>query len=155
MKSNYIDTKSIIQVIGSLYQNPSLLDDTQYKFNEEDFPQEFHKIMFGSIYNLHVLGAKVITANTIEDYLEQRDKKLAVYKAYNGAEWLQNCIDTVSVATFDYYFKRMKKFTLLRMYDSCGVDVKYIYDANNVMAFRRRHFVFCPTINYCNLFYLF
>ena len=138
MKSNYIDTKSIIQVIGSIFQNPSLLDDIQYKFNEEDFPQDFHRIMFGSIYNLHALGAKVITINTIEDYLEQRDKKFAVYKAYNGAEWLQKCIESVSVATFDYYYKRMKKFTLLRMYDSHGVDVSSIYDANNVIDIKKK-----------------
>ena len=75
MKSNYVDTKSIIQVIGSIYQNPELLDSEQYNFNPEDFPQDFHKVIFESIYNLHVLGAKNITINAIEDYLEQREKK--------------------------------------------------------------------------------
>lgn len=132
MKSSYIDTKSIIQVIGSIYQNPSLLDEEQYKFNEEDFPQEFHRIMFGSIYNLHALGAKTITVNAIEDYLEQREKKFAVYKSYNGAEWLEQCKDVVNVATFDYYYQRLKKFTLLRMYDRAGVNVKNIYDPDNI-----------------------
>lgn len=132
MKSNYIDQKSIIQVIGSIYQNPNLLDEEQYSFNEEDFPGEFHRIMFGSIYNLHALGAKVITVNTIEDYLEQREKKYAVYKSYNGDEWLEQCKETVNVATFDYYYKRLKKFTLLRMYDNAGVNVSNIYDANNI-----------------------
>lgn len=132
MKSNYIDTKSIIQVIGSIYQNPELLDEEQYNFNEEDFPQEFHRIMFGSIYNLHALGAKSITVNAIEDYLEQREKKFAVYKSYNGAEWLDQCKEVVNIATFDYYYNRLKKFTLLRMYDSIGVNVSYIYDADNI-----------------------
>ena len=132
MKSNYIDQKSIIQVIGSIYQNPNLLDEEQYNFNEEDFPGEFHRIMFGSIYNLHALGVKVITVNTIEDYLEQREKKYAVYKSYNGEEWLEQCKETVNVATFDYYYKRLKKFTLLRMYDNAGVNVSNIYDANNI-----------------------
>ena len=133
MKSSYIDTKSIIQVIGSIYQNPSLLEEEQYKFNEEDFPQEFHRIMFGSIYNLHALGAKTITVNAIEDYLEQRDKKFAVYKSYNGAEWLEQCKEVVNVATFDYYYQRLKKFTLLRMYDRAGVNVKNIYDPDNIV----------------------
>ena len=132
MKSSYIDTKSIIQVIGSIYQNPNLLDEEQYSFNEDDFPQEFHRIMFGSIHNLHALGAKVITPNTIEDYLEQREKKFAVYKSYNGAEWLDQCKEVVNIATFDYYYKRLKKFTLLRMYDKAGVNVKYIYDPDNI-----------------------
>ena len=132
MKSNYIDQKAIIQVIGSIYQNPNLLDEEQYKFNEDDFPQEFHRIMFGSIYNLHALGAKVITPNTIEDYLEQREKKYAVYKSYHGEEWLNECKEVVNVATFEYYYNRLKKFTLLRMYDNAGVNVKYIYDPDNI-----------------------
>ncbi len=133
MKSNYIDTKSIIQVIGSIYQNPNLLEDGQYRFNEEDFPQDFHKVIFEAIYNLHALGAKNININTIEDYLEQRDKKMAIYKTYNGAEWLEKCKESISVATFDYYYKRMKKFTLLRMYDSIGVNVSFIYNPSNVI----------------------
>ena len=138
MKSNYIDVKSIIQVIGSIYLNPSLLDEEQYHFNEEDFPQEFHRIMFGSIYNLHALGAKTITVNAIEDYLEQREKKFAVYKSYNGAEWLRQCSEIINVATFDYYYKRLKKFTLLRMYHRAGVDVSYIYDPDNVTDIKEK-----------------
>ena len=138
MKSSYIDQKAIIQVIGSIYQNPALLEEEQYNFNEEDFPSEFHRIMFGSIYNLHALGAKEITINSIEDYLEQREKKLAVYKSYNGAEWLDKCRETINVATFDYYYKRLKKFTLLRMYDNAGVNVKYIYDPDNILDIKQK-----------------
>lgn len=138
MKSKYIDTKSIIQVIGSIYQNPSLLDEEQYKFNEQDFPQEFHKIMFGSMFNLHALGVKKLTVNAIEDYLEQREKKFAVYKAYHGDEWLEQCMETVNIATFDYYYNRLKKFTLLRMYDNAGMNVKYIYDPDNIMDIKVR-----------------
>ena len=138
MKSNYIDTKAIIQVIGSIYQNPSLLDEPDYKFDKDDFPQEFHKIMFGSIFNLHALGAESINQNTIEDYLEQREQKYAVYKAYNGGEWLQKCTESISPATFNYYYNRLKKFTLLRAYDRIGVDVSFIYDPNNVLDIKKK-----------------
>ena len=138
MKSNYIDTKAIIQVIGSLYQNPSLFDEAEYKFNAEDFPQEFHRVMFEAIHNLHALGAKAINQNTIEDYLEQRDKKYAVYKAYNGGEWLQKCTESVSVATFDYYYHRLKKFTVLRAYDKAGYNCSWIYDPNNVLDIKKK-----------------
>ena len=138
MKSSYVDTKSIIQVIGSLYQNPELLENEQYTFNTEDFPQDFHKVMFESIYNLHALGAKTLSINAIEDYLEQREKKYGIYKAYHGAEWLQKCSNTISIATFDYYYKRMKKFTLLRMYNSIGVDVSSIYNPDNVLDIKQK-----------------
>ena len=53
--SKYVDVPAIVQVIGNIYLNPGLLDNEKYKFYEEDFPNEFHKIIFGSIYNLHML----------------------------------------------------------------------------------------------------
>ena len=65
----YVDIAAVIQVIGSIYKNPMLLENENYFFNEDDFTEEFHKILFGSIYNLHALGAKEISVNTIEDYL--------------------------------------------------------------------------------------
>lgn len=94
--SKYVDTPSIVQVIGGIYINPSLLDmEDKYTFYEEDFPEEFHKILFGSIFNLHQLGAKDITPAVIEDYLEQRPKKYAVYKTNKGSEYLQNLVSNV------------------------------------------------------------
>ena len=36
---------------------------SRYHFNEDDFPEQFHKILFGSIFNIHALGAKEITLN--------------------------------------------------------------------------------------------
>ena len=77
----YVDITAIIQVIGCIYQNPTLLDNENYFFHEEDFTEEFHKILFGSMFNLHALGAKEVSINTIEDYLQQRPKALATYKS--------------------------------------------------------------------------
>ena len=133
MKSKYIDIPSTIQVIGNIYQNPSLLDNDNYKFTEEDFVEEFHSILFGSIYNLHKMGATKITVNTIEDYLNQRPKKLAVYKVNKGPEYLESIAENSQLSTFDYYYKRLKKMTLLRMYDSIGLDLKWLYDVDNIL----------------------
>ena len=58
--SKYTDTSAIIQVIGNIYNNPNLLDNEKYHFIEEDFPNSFHKILSGSIYTLHLMGAKEI-----------------------------------------------------------------------------------------------
>ena len=125
----YIDIGAIVQVIGGIYQNPALLDNENYNFSEQDFTEEFHKIIFGSIYNLHVLGAAAIDSSTIEDYLEQRPTKLAVYKTNRGAEYLEKLKTTTQVAAFDYYYKRMKKMTLFRMYqEQVGLNLSWLYD---------------------------
>ena len=51
MSSKYVDVTAIMQVIGNVFKNPSLLDETdKYTITDEDFPDEFHKIVFGTLY---------------------------------------------------------------------------------------------------------
>ena len=135
---NYTDIPSCMQVIGAIYNNPSLLDNEKYNFNNEDFTEEFHKIVFGSIYNLHQLGAKEININTITDYLETRPTKLAVFKVNKGVEWLNQIKETTQLAAFDYYYSRMKKMTLFRMYQSVGFDCSTIYDIDNIFDQKKK-----------------
>ena len=135
----YVDVSAIIQVIGNIYNNVNLLEYENYHFNEDDFPEQFHKILFGSIFNLHALGAKEITLNAIEDYLTQRPTSYAIYKTNKGHEYLEQISTQVDAATFDYYYKRMKKFTLLRMYhEKCGMDLSSIYDIDNILNVKKK-----------------
>ena len=140
MNSKYYDVQSCMQVIGDVFINPNLLDlEEKYKFHEEDFPQEFHKILFGSIYNLHKLGAKEISVEDIEQYLEQRPKKYSVYKLNKGSEYLESLKEMCQLAAFDYYYNRMKKMTLLRMYNkNIGIDLSWLYDPDNVLDVKKK-----------------
>ena len=57
MGSKYVDISSVMQIIGSVYNNPEILDYTdKYIITENDFSDEFHKIAFGAIYKMHELG---------------------------------------------------------------------------------------------------
>ena len=77
MASKYVDLTSIIQIIGCVYNNPQLLDFTdKYNITEEDFPDNFHKIIFGTIYNLHELGASQINLLNILDFLKDENSLL-------------------------------------------------------------------------------
>lgn len=138
--TKYYDTNACMQVIGDVFMNPALLDMSEkYHFNEKDFQQEFHKIIFGSIYNLHQLGAVEISIEDIEKYLEQRPKKYAIYKTHKGTEYLQNLTSFCQLAAFDYYYNRMKKMTLLRMYNSVlGMDLSWLYDPDNILDIKRK-----------------
>ena len=138
MISRYIDTPATIQVIGNIYNNPNILDNEKYKFNEEDFPQDFHKIIFGTIFNLHQLGAKEISINTIEDYLYNRPTSYGIYQTNKGREYLEQVSQNCSLATFEYYYFRIKKMTLLRMYDKAGLDLKWLYDIDNILDTKKK-----------------
>lgn len=136
--AKYVDLSAIIQVIGCIYQNPSLLDNENYFFYEDDFPDDFHKILFGSIYNLHNLGAKDVNINTIEDYLKDRPQSLATYKVHKGSEYLQKISENIQLATFEYYYQKMKKMTLLRMYNKIGMDLSWLYDDDNILDAKKK-----------------
>ena len=139
MASKYVDTTAIMQVIGSVFKNPQILDFTdKYTMVDEDFADEFHKIAFGAIYKIHELGADKITLENISDFLASRPKSAAVFKQQKGEEWLLKVSETCLPEAFDYYYSRLKKFTLLRAYDAYGVDVSDIYDADNILDTKKK-----------------
>ena len=140
MKSNkYAEIPNLVQVIGCIFKNPKLLErDDKYKFNEQDFYDEFHQLVFGCMYNLWQLGAKEITLPAIEDYLTQRPKALATYKANKGPEFILKAAEMANINTFDYYYNRMKKMSLLRAYEEMGMDLTWLYNPDEVMDMKRK-----------------
>ena len=139
MSSKFVDSTAIIQVIGCVYNNPTLLDFTdRYTITEEDFQEEFHKITFGVIYKLHELGANSITLENISDFLSSRPKSEAIFKQNKGEEWLNKISENAMQSAFDYYYGRLKKFSLLRAYDNYGVNLQDIYDVDNILDTKKK-----------------
>lgn len=139
MSSKYVDTAAIMQVIGTVFNDVSILDlHDKYIITEDDFDNEFHKIVFGSIYKIYELGAKEITLETISDFLSSRPKVEAIYKQYKGEEWLLEIAEKALPSAFDYYYNRMKKFTLLREFDKHGIDVSFIYDPDILLDTKKK-----------------
>ena len=139
MSSKYVDTSAVMQVIGCVFNNPHLLDYTdKYVLTEDDFPDQFHKIVFGSIYKLYELGSEKITLNSVTDFLSARPKSEAIFMKQKGPEWLTQISDVADGATFDYYYNRLKKFTLLRAYNDYGFNVNEIYDPDNILDIKKK-----------------
>ena len=139
MPAKYVDTPSIVQVIGCVYKTPQLLDySDKYVLTEEDFPDQFHKIAFGVAFKLHELGSEKITINSVLDYLSSRPKSEAVFIKQKGEEWLIKAVENAQPAAFDYYYNRVKKMTLLRAFDYYGIDVSDIYDPDNIIDTKKK-----------------
>ena len=139
MASKYVDPTSIIQVIGSVYNTPKLLEYTdKYTITENDFQDQFHKIAFGAIYKLYELGAERITLENILDFLSSRPKSQAIFIQQKGEEWLTKASEVALASSFDYYYSRLKKMSLLRAYDAYGIDVSFIYDPDNILDVKKK-----------------
>ena len=139
MGSKYTDITSVMQVIGCVFNAPQLLDFTdKYSIVDEDFADPFHKTVFGAIYKLHELGTQKITLENLNDFFSTRPKSEGIFKSNKGEEWLLKVSDLCTVSTFDYYYNRLKKFSLLRAYDNCGIDITDIYDADNILDTKKK-----------------
>lgn len=139
VSSKYDDAAAIVQVIGCIARHPSYLNrEGEYFFCEDDFQNQFHKVIFGAIYNLHKMGTNDFSPKVIEDYLDKRPESLSLYKKFNGGHWLIDVMNQCDITNFDYYYNRMKKMTLLRSYDDLGLDVSWIYDPDNILDLAKK-----------------
>lgn len=127
-----------MQVIGSVFNDPKILEEQdKYVIREEDFTEEFHKIVFGAMYNIVVLGGSV-NLETIVDYLSTRPKFYGIFQQNKGVEYITKASEFATRDTFNYYYARLKKMTLLRAYDNYGVDVSFLYDPTNVLDTKKK-----------------
>lgn len=140
MSSKYIDISAITNVIGNIYNNPNILnEEDKYFFLEDDFIDDFHKIAFEVLINLYKLGAKEFTLNAINDYFSTRPKKKAVFDLNKGMEYILKSSENASLASFDYYYNRMKKMTLFRSFQNkVGMDLSWLYDPDNLFDLKKK-----------------
>lgn len=132
--SSYIDNNAIINVLGTLYKHPNLIEqEDKYFFDVDDYVTNFHRVVFTSIYNLKLNGLHKISTTDIEMYLKDTPSLHSVYEQGKGSAFLDSLNGIVDIEKFDYYYQRVKKFTLLRKLDHCGVDVKKFYDPDEIM----------------------
>ena len=135
----YVDKLANINVLGRLAKNPSLLEEVdKYKINLSDFVDRLHKICFVSINNLYANGLKEIEVIDVYNYIKQslpQEEKYFLSK--DGQDFLKKAIFVSKEEKFDYYYIRMKKFSLLRAYMKCGVDIQDFYDPD-LIDFEKR-----------------
>lgn len=125
----YQDKMAIMQVLGCILNNPLLLaDSTKYELTKDDFPEKFHKIIFAAIYNLYNDGTEVISEINVDGFLREYDIQYTIFNDNDGVEYLYRIKELAEESNFDYYYKRLKKFSLIREMDGLGFDIKEIYD---------------------------
>jgi replicative DNA helicase len=139
MKSKYVDTNAIMNVIGYVFNHPNVLElDEKYSITDDDFTEKFHKIVFGTIYKIYKSGIKDINLQVVSNFLSQRPEAEAIFNINKGTEYLIKVSEMGSDNNFDYYYNRLKKMTLFRAYESLGYDPSKIYDPDNAIDLKKR-----------------
>lgn len=119
-------------VFGTIMHEPHLLSlNDKYLLNEDDFIGKLNKIIFGAIYNLSHKGAEKITPLDVDVYLASYDVQHQTFVNDGGKDYLDNVYaltEEFSMATFEFQYERVKKFSTLRELRSKGIDVSEFYN---------------------------
>ncbi|WP_310876977.1 replicative DNA helicase [Priestia megaterium] len=126
------DKRSIFQVLGCLIKNPRLLKETQYNLNKDDFPEQFHKLIFAAITNLCADEVEDLDYIMIDSFLSNYDVQYKIFNDNNGIDYIIEATEAASLRNFNFNYNRVKKFTLLRTLESSGFDIRDIYDKDLV-----------------------
>lgn len=125
------DSNSTMYVLGAVMRQPELIHESDYILSTEDF-DGIHQVLFGAVYNLSVKGLTTLTPGDIDLYLRQYSTQYEKYKKENGFEYMTMLSEKVDLTfertQFEYYYQRLKKFTILRDFAKNGIDIKQFYD---------------------------
>ena len=124
------DKLAIIHVLAALIQKPYLFNDNNYKFSIEDFPEQFHKILFAAIEHLARNGMENIGYIDIDQFLKQYTMQYQVFIDNRGIEYIQNALNIYDDKKFDYYYNSLKKYSLINLLNAKGIDTTDIYNPN-------------------------
>lgn len=127
------DKNAILQVIGSLMKQPSLLSEKdKYNLQPSDFESRFERYIFIAILNSYTNGAQTLSEIDIDNYLMEHKDQYLLFQQNNGISYLQDALDMSTPENFEYYYNRIKKFNCLKDLKKSGFDISEFYEENEL-----------------------
>ena len=123
---------AVIHVLAGLITDPLLFSDNRYRFSITDFPEQFHRIIFGAVEHLATEGLASIQFIDIDEYLKPYTIQYEIYCKYDGNTYIQRALELYDPKKFDYYYQTLKKHSLLNRLNNAGIDTRDIYDPDIV-----------------------
>lgn len=133
MIEGLVDKRAYLNTFGCLLHDSSLIDDLDRPLDRMDFNTEkFHELLFVAIYNLYMQGCSTIDEFSIDSYLSKYKDQYDIFQTNTGIEYLTNAREMATLENYDYYYHRLRKYSLLRYYERQGLDTRFIYDSTTI-----------------------
>ena len=128
-KQGLVDYRAYLQVFGCLLKQSSLIDSQDYPLDRIDFnTDKFHEYLFVALHNLYVNGAENITEFDVDSAFASHPEQYKIFQENDGLKYLVDAREMAQLENYEYYYHRVKKFSLLRYYEDRGLDISPIYD---------------------------
>ena len=121
---------AVIHVLAGLIDNPLLFSESRYRFSIDDFPEQFHRIIFAAVEHLASDGLAKIEFIDVDEFLKPYAVQYDIYCKYDGNTYIQKALELYDPKKFDYYYQTLKKHSLLNRLNKGGINTQDIYDPN-------------------------
>ena len=120
------DNSAARTVIGCLMLNPLLF--LEYPdLTPADFDNKVVRTCFIAIQKLYKQGAKTITPIEVDQEVESHENSYVNYKQDGGLDLLKNAYNFAELNNFEFAYKRLKKYSLLRRLKKEKYDISEFY----------------------------
>lgn len=132
---NQVDKRAIFLLLGCYCNEPRLVCNKKYLTNVEDYPEVFHKTLFGAIVNIaKKCNVQKITSLEIENEVSQFDGALDVWNNNNGWDYINEAIEMTKdkIDNVSKYYDDVRKYSIIRnANENLKLDVSFLYDEDN------------------------
>lgn len=129
-----VDKRSILMLLGCYCRNPKLITEPKTKTTENDYPEDFHKTMFGAIHNLAKKGCTKITSFEIEAEMSPFNGALEIFKKNEGQAYIERAIEQTDnkLNNAQMYRDTVRKYSIIRTAtDILKIDVSFVYNESD------------------------
>ena len=128
----YINKIAVMQVLAGLIKDPLLFANNKYRFDINDFQEQFHRIVYGAVDYLAHSGMEKIDYIDIDKFLQPYESQYKVFCDNRGIEYIQKILEMYDPKKFDYYYNTLKKYSLLVLLNNQGINTSDLYDPSIV-----------------------
>lgn len=117
--------------VGSFYKNPDLyIEYGRFVVSQYDLSDEVTRFLYDNFEIYYKTFSQTIDEIKINTFMSQDQERLKYYKMYGGYKTIKQWMDIVDLDDFKNYMDVVKKYSLLREFNSKGFDVEKIMNHN-------------------------
>lgn len=133
--STMVNKESIFFLFGCYCNKPELVLNSDTATTIKDYPEMFHRIVWGTIHNIATKGnVDNISPFEIELELKLFNTSFKVWEENNGWEYIESAIELTKdkVNNAKSYRDSVRKYSILRSaQDMLQINTSFIYDEND------------------------
>ena len=115
-------------LLGCIMKQTSLLFIPQFPLCKEDFPVEFHRVMFVALVRLAQSGVQEATEVEIENVVRNYPAQMEILQDNNYMAFMDTVKGLAVVDNYESNYNTIRKYSLLREMKAEGIDISEFYD---------------------------